>query len=63
MAPASRRAVESIVTNLMENAARAEPPGGTITIRLARDRNLEVIDHGVGVDVEDRDAVRLFLPP
>lgn len=56
-APASRWAVESIVTNLMENAARAEPPGGTIIIRLSNDRILEVIDHGVGVDAEDRDAI------
>ncbi len=54
---ASRWAVESIVTNLMENAARAEPPGGTIVIRLTNDRKLEVIDHGVGVDTEDRDAI------
>jgi signal transduction histidine kinase len=59
-ARADRWAVESIVTNLVENAVRAEPEGGTVTVRVAPGATIEVIDHGEGIDPQDRD--RIFEP-
>ena len=52
-----RRAIESVVANLIDNALRAEPDDGTVLVRVRDDAVLEVIDHGEGVDVEDRETI------
>jgi signal transduction histidine kinase len=52
-----RRAIESVVANLLDNALRAEPSGGTILVRVRDDAMLEVIDHGEGVPPEDRETI------
>ncbi|PWB81382.1 MAG: sensor histidine kinase [Methylocystaceae bacterium] len=59
-ARADRWAVDSIVTNLIENAVRAEPEGGTITVRVGPGPTIEVVDHGEGITFEDRE--RIFEP-
>jgi two-component system sensor histidine kinase KdpD len=55
--------VDQVVTNLLENAARHSPEGGTVRVR-AREREgwieVSVSDQGPGVDPEDRD--RIFEP-
>lgn len=55
-----RWAMESIITNLVENAVRAEPAGGTVIVSLSKDAALDVVDHGEGVSIEDRE--RIFEP-
>lgn len=54
---AYRWAVESVVTNLIENAMRVEPPGGFVSVRLTGDAIVDVIDHGPGIALEDRDMI------
>jgi signal transduction histidine kinase len=54
---AYRWAVESIVTNLIENAMRAEPPGGLISVRLSPEATIEVVDHGPGIAPQDREMI------
>jgi signal transduction histidine kinase len=54
---AYRWAVESVVTNLIENAVRAERAGGTVLVRVAADATVEVIDHGEGIAPCDREAI------
>jgi two-component system sensor histidine kinase KdpD len=55
--------VDQVVTNLLENAARHSPEGGSVRVR-AREREgwieVSVSDQGPGVDPADRD--RIFLP-
>jgi two-component system sensor histidine kinase KdpD len=55
--------VDQVVTNLLENAARHSPEGGTVRVR-AREQGgwieVAVSDQGPGVDPEDRD--RIFEP-
>ncbi len=53
----NRRALECIVANLIDNALRAEPEGGTVLVRVNEDSRIEVIDHGPGVAPEDRERV------
>ena len=50
-------AVESIVTNLIENAVRAEPADGTVIVRVTADATVEVVDHGEGVAPADREKI------
>ncbi|MGJ0396489.1 MAG: sensor histidine kinase [Methylocystis sp.] len=50
-------ALESVITNLIENAVRAEPAGGTVLVRVLPSATIEVIDHGQGVAAEDRNAI------
>ena len=52
-----RRALGSIVANLVDNALRAEPEGGTVIVRLARGAALAVEDHGAGVAPADRSKI------
>lgn len=52
-----RWAIESVVTNLIENAARAEPNGGTIIVRVLMNANVEVVDHGPGIALADREMI------
>jgi two-component system sensor histidine kinase MprB len=44
--------LERAVTNLLDNAIKFSPPGGTITVRLERDR-LRISDQGPGIDDVD----------
>jgi two-component system, OmpR family, sensor kinase len=55
-----RWSVESIVTNLIANAVRAEPAGGVVIIRVLPECAIEVVDHGSGV--ADADRNRIFEP-
>lgn len=57
MARGHEWAVECILTNLIENAIRAEPVGGTVVVRLEKDATIDVVDHGGGVAPADRDMV------
>lgn len=52
-----RHALESVVSNLIDNALRAEPEGGTVLARVGPGARLEVIDHGDGVEQDDRDTI------
>lgn len=49
-------ALERAVTNLLDNAAKWSPPGGTVTVRLV-DGVLTVDDEGPGIAEEDRGHV------
>lgn len=44
----SRDALERAVGNLLDNALRHSPPGGTVEVRLGEDCVLEVLDRGPG---------------
>ncbi len=50
-------AVESVVTNLIENAARAEPAGGMVIVRVTSNATVEVADHGEGVAPAHRQMI------
>ncbi|SFK16079.1 HAMP domain-containing sensor histidine kinase [Caulobacter sp. UNC279MFTsu5.1] len=52
--------LESALTNLVRNATRAEPPGGTVEVRVTSAGEIHVIDHGGGV--ADEDGRRIFEP-
>ncbi len=56
--------LERAVTNLLDNAAKWSPEGGTVTVRLA-DGVLTVDDQGPGIAVEDRPHVfdRFYRAP
>jgi signal transduction histidine kinase len=51
------RAIEAIVANLIDNALRAEPTGGTIVIRVGPGPLVSVIDHGEGVAETEREMI------
>ncbi|MGD9658535.1 MAG: sensor histidine kinase [Methylocystis sp.] len=53
----NRPALESVIANVIDNALRAEPEGGTVHVRVADNATLEVIDHGCGVEEADRDLI------
>lgn len=53
----NRRAIECVIANLIDNALRAEPLGGTVTVRLEKNGVLSVIDHGAGVDPADHELI------
>ncbi len=52
-----RSALESVVANLVDNALRAEPEGGIVSVRLHRGAMIEVVDHGEGVAEGDRELI------
>jgi signal transduction histidine kinase len=56
----NKRAIECVVSNLVDNALRAEPAGGTVVVRVGADATVTVIDHGEGVVASDRE--RIFEP-
>jgi signal transduction histidine kinase len=53
----NRRALESAVANLIDNALRAEPEGGTVSVVLVAGPAVEIRDHGSGVAPVDRGLV------
>jgi signal transduction histidine kinase len=49
-----------VLTNLLENAARHSPVGGTVQVSVGRDDGavqLRVVDQGPGIDPADREKV------
>ena len=53
-------ALQLLTRNLIDNAVRYTPPGGTVTVTVARyaqGASLEVADDGVDVVVEDRQKI------
>jgi signal transduction histidine kinase len=53
----NRQALFSAFANIVDNAIRAEPDGGTITVMLSSTGQVLVSDHGAGIAVEDRTHV------
>jgi signal transduction histidine kinase len=53
----NHRAIESVVTNLVDNALRAEPENGAVIVRVAADGVVAVVDHGEGVAADDRELI------
>jgi signal transduction histidine kinase len=53
----NRLALESVISNLIDNALRAEPTGGSVLVRVGNDAVVEVIDHGEGVAPSDREKI------
>ena len=52
-----RRALASVVGNLIDNALRAEPEGGVVLVSVDSEGVVAVIDHGEGIAREDREAI------
>jgi signal transduction histidine kinase len=53
--------VHQVVANLLDNAVRYSPPGGTVELRARRNKatvTIEVRDHGPGISEED--STRVF---
>jgi signal transduction histidine kinase len=58
--PADRERLHQVFANLLDNAARHSPPGGTVTVRAERHGGqvlLTVADEGDGIPAADRDRV------
>jgi signal transduction histidine kinase len=53
----NRLAIECIVANLIDNALRAEPEGGTVLVRVGSDGTVAVSDHGDGVAESERGLI------
>jgi signal transduction histidine kinase len=53
----NQRAIECAVANIVDNALRAEPVGGTVLVRIRHNAVIEVIDHGEGVDISDSEMI------
>jgi signal transduction histidine kinase len=51
------RALSSAVANLIDNALRAEPAGGTVEVHVTGGAEIVVVDHGPGIAAEDRPFV------
>jgi len=50
-------ALKSAISNLINNALRAEPEGGTVVVRVKADAVVDVVDHGEGVAETDRELI------
>lgn len=46
-----------LITNLLDNAFKFVPPGGTVRLELARGPRLTIRDDGPGVPAEDRERI------
>ena len=58
--PADRERLHQLVANLLDNAGRHSPAGGTVTLRAGRNGErvlLDVVDEGPGIAPSDRSAV------
>ena len=53
-------AIAGVVGNLIDNALKMEPEGGTVIVRMDGSAGVQVEDHGKGVAPQDRD--RIFEP-
>lgn len=53
-------AVNSILSNLIDNALHAEPVGGTVVVRVFVNGEAWIVDHGEGVSKENSE--RIFEP-
>jgi signal transduction histidine kinase len=53
----NQRALECVVANLIDNALRAEIAGRTVLVRVCDNAVVEIIDHGEGVALSDRDKI------
>jgi len=53
----NQRAIESVVTNLIDNALREEPEDGTVCVRMEGHGVVAVIDHGKGVPHAERELI------
>jgi signal transduction histidine kinase len=47
----------AIMRNLIENAGSHEPTGGEVEVTLSNDGTLEILDHGPGIPVEERERI------
>ncbi|WP_400771248.1 sensor histidine kinase [Methylosinus sporium] len=56
----NRRALECVVANLIDNALRAEPEGGTVLVQVRGDAIIRVVDHGEGISSGER--AKIFEP-
>jgi signal transduction histidine kinase len=57
---ADRARLHQVIVNLVDNAARHSPPGGTVTLTGRRDEGrlvIEVADEGPGIPREERERV------
>ena len=50
-------ALKSVIANLINNALRAEPEGGTVVVRVRADAGVDVVDHGEGIEEADRELI------
>jgi two-component system, OmpR family, sensor histidine kinase KdpD len=58
--PADPVQLDQVLTNLLENAARHSPVGGTVQVSVGRDDGavqLRVVDQGPGIDTAEREKV------
>ncbi|MCC3244354.1 HAMP domain-containing histidine kinase [Methylocystis sp. WRRC1] len=53
----NQRAIECILSNLIDNALRAEPHGGAVVVRIYAEGVVEVADHGQGIPPNTRDKI------
>lgn len=56
-ATGSVRAIESAVSNLVQNAMRMEPVGGTVEVVVRAPADILVVDHGPGIPPAERGLV------
>jgi two-component system, OmpR family, phosphate regulon sensor histidine kinase PhoR len=57
---ADEEAMTSILTNLLQNAAKYSPGGSEIQVNLRQEKNeitLEIADHGIGINDHDKNFV------
>jgi signal transduction histidine kinase len=52
-----RAAIESVISNVIDNALRAEPSGGMIVVTVDDGPSVSVADHGDGIAPQDRQLV------
>ncbi|WP_367119290.1 sensor histidine kinase [Methylocystis sp.] len=53
----NRRAVDCVLTNLIDNALHAEPAKASVAVRLDEGGVIAIIDHGEGIAADDREMI------